>query len=90
MASFGFFERIRTNSMLMDAMLARLGVREWFAVNANGPQILRRAALRCIGCTHSRECAAWLAANERPDRAPDFCRNRDLTDRIAQAIRRPA
>jgi len=88
MALFGFIERVSSRSLFMEEMFARLDVRDWFATDPDGPKLLRRATLSCTACGHVRECAEWLGAHDRADRAPEFCRNRDLTDRVAQAMRR--
>jgi len=88
MGLFGFIERISGRSMLMEAMFARLGVRGWFATSPNGAQALRRATLRCADCDHAQDCAEWLETHDGADHAPEFCQNRDLTDRIAKAMRK--
>jgi hypothetical protein len=88
MGLFDFIERISGRSALMEAMFARLGVRDWFAASPNRALVLRQAMLRCAACERTEECAQWLEAHDRADRAPEFCANRDLTDGIAEAMRK--
>lgn len=82
MGLLSFFNRLSTNSELMQGMFSRLGVRDWFAEHGGGPQALRRAALRCASCTDTEACAAWLDGNASAEHAPAFCRNHDLVERI--------
>ncbi len=47
---------------------------------------LRSALLRCTACDEVGACEDWL--NDHPQgagRAPQFCRNRELLDRLAAA-----
>lgn len=87
MGLFGFIERVSGRSVLMEAMFARLGVRDWFATSPNGPQALGRATVLCAACDHAQDCVEWLETHDRADHAPEFCQNRDLTDKIARSMR---
>ena len=39
---------------------------------------VRAASLRCIGCSHTRECANWLSEQSNPEGPPSYCRNAEL------------
>jgi hypothetical protein len=82
MGLLSFFNRLSTNSELMQGMFSRLGVRDWFAENGGGPEALRRAALRCASCTDTQACATWLEGHATAEHTPSFCRNHDLVERI--------
>lgn len=84
-----FFDRLSTHSELMQGMFSRLGVRGWFAEQQGGPEVLRRAALRCASCTDTEACAAWLEGHETAESAPAFCRNHDLIERIRRQLGDP-
>lgn len=77
-----FFSRFTVHSELMERMFAKFGVREQFAEISQGPEVLRRAAMRCASCTDTEACAAWLDTNAAPAEAPDYCRNHDLIERM--------
>jgi hypothetical protein len=81
-----YFSRLANNTVLMQKMFARVGISDWFAQNPHGPEVLRRAALRCGTCTDEAECANWLETHEDASHAPDFCRNRDLVERITREL----
>jgi hypothetical protein len=86
MGIFSYFYRLDRNTQLMWQLFSRLGIDDWFARSPRGAEVLRRAALRCGSCTHDAECAAWLETHATADRAPAFCRNRHLAERIAHDI----
>ncbi|MEX0955897.1 MAG: DUF6455 family protein [Rhizobiaceae bacterium] len=86
MGILNYFSRLARNTELMQKMFARVGIDNWFAQNPHGPEVLRRAALRCGTCTNEAECAHWLETHGTADHAPDFCRNRDLVDRITREL----
>ena len=82
MGLLNFFNRLSTNSDLMQGMFSRLGVRDWFVESGGGPEALRRAALRCASCTDTQACATWLEGHATAEHTPGFCRNHDLVERI--------
>lgn len=84
-----FINRLSANSELMEGMFARLGVRDWFADHPAGPEVLRRATLRCASCSESEACSDWLARHAAAEHAPGFCRNRDLIERIRREVGYP-
>ncbi len=90
MGILSYFRRLDHNTRLMSKMFERVGVDDWFATDPHGPEVLRRAALRCGTCTQAEDCAQWLDANETAEHAPGFCRNHDLVERIAREQSIPA
>lgn len=77
-----FFSRFSVNPGLMDRMFSKFGVRDSFAELPHGPEVLRRATLRCASCSEAGDCASWLDANAAPAEAPAYCRNHDLIERL--------
>lgn len=43
---------------------------------------VRDAVLSCTGCAHPEDCDHWLAAQDRAEAAPDYCRNASLFQRL--------
>lgn len=73
------FEGFARQMGLMDRMADVLGA----DIRAEGPAVHRNAALRCAGCGATETCKSWLDRQTTADSAPDFCRNKDLMDRLA-------
>lgn len=47
------------------------------------PEELRAAVFRCTGCDCVNACTAWLDSHpEGAERAPGYCRNRDVLDQL--------
>lgn len=86
MSILSYFNRLARNTVLMQKMFARVGIDGWFSQNPHGPEVLRRAALRCGTCMNEAECEQWLETHGTADQAPDFCRNRDLVERITREL----
>ena len=84
-------KRAVARTELMQAMFQKLGVSGWFAQDPARAAVLRSAAVRCASCGHESECRDWLDHNASADRAPGFCRNADLINRIGspKALRAP-
>ena len=86
MSIAGYFKRFSPRLELMEAMFERLGANAWFARNAHGPEVLRRATVRCGTCDSTKACSQWLDANPVAQEAPAFCRNHDLLERIRRDL----
>jgi hypothetical protein len=82
MSLLSYYFRASARADLANAMFRRLGVLDWFAADPARAVALRRAVMRCAGCSHEAECTAWLQLDEGGRHAPDFCRNHDLVERI--------
>ena len=81
--------RIDRHADLFEKMMAKLGVREEMAEIHNVGPVYRRAAMRCMGCTNSEECKAWLDTTTKACEAPDYCRNRALFERLKAQMALP-
>jgi hypothetical protein len=86
MGLFARMKRAIARAEMMESMFSRLGVRGWFAENPARAAVLRGAAMRCASCGHEGECASWLDSHETAKHAPDFCRNKELAERIRTSL----
>lgn len=86
MSILSYFSRLARNTELMQKMFARIGIDDWFGQNPHGPEVLRRAALRCGTCTDDAACAQWLETHDHASHPPEFCRNRNLIERISREL----
>ncbi len=67
---------------LKDAMVTRLGLKQAMDALPDHANIQERARKRCITCNSATDCAQWLATENAPEEAPDYCKNHDLFERI--------
>lgn len=86
MAFFNIFARMNRRVDLMDDMMATLQVRRAIGELPDGPNVLRRAALRCLNCKETCACRAWLDTHREADEAPIYCRNHDLFARVRRRM----
>ncbi len=82
MSILSYINRITAKAELMQAMLRRVGVDDWFGKDPRRAATLRRATMNCMSCGHQVQCQTWLEGHLQADRAPDFCSNQNLIDRI--------
>lgn len=47
------------------------------------PELREDMLMSCTGCSDPNGCQRWLAAHERADAAPGYCRNGDLLRMLA-------
>lgn len=80
MSILNFVDRIMVKAELMEGMMHTLDVKEALADMPSAAAVMRHATLRCLGCTHASDCASWLEEHESAERAPSYCRNRELFD----------
>jgi hypothetical protein len=79
------FDKMARRLGLMDRMAATVGA----DVRDAGPATYREAVVRCSQCVHPAECTAFLQQNKATSGdaaksvSPDFCRNKQLLDRLA-------
>lgn len=85
MGYFNLLDRISNRADLMERMMRKLGVREAVTQMPDAPSVMRNATIRCVSCSHSKECASWLDAATVPAHAPGYCRNRELFEFVADA-----
>ena len=67
------------HAALMGRMAQTLGVDldEAELRGALPPEMRDDMVLACTGCADPMGCRKWLAANDKADRAPGYCRNAD-------------
>lgn len=82
MTMMNFLMRIDRRAVLMDQMIAKLGLSQAIKKLADRPNVLRRATLRCHTCSQGAACAAWMANCRNPTEAPAYCKNHDLFERL--------
>jgi len=80
------FKKILHHADLMDAMMIKLGVRDALNGRPNAAGVMRRASNRCLTCNAAKECETWLNSHSSPDKAPSFCRNTALFERVKTQI----
>lgn len=82
MSFLDYFTRLNERALLMEAMIATLGLSETMDNLPDHRNVHRRATTRCLSCEFHDECALWLANNDTADEAPYYCKNHDLFDRM--------
>jgi hypothetical protein len=78
----GILTRISRHADLFDAMTAKLGVRDRMHDLQDTPSVYRRANMRCLSCNSADVCDEWLKTSSNPQKAPEFCRNKALFQRL--------
>ena len=85
MGALNFLDRVANKADLMERMMRKLDVRDAIAEMPGAPYVLRDATMRCMTCGHAGACRSWLAANETPEHAPGFCRNKELFEFVSES-----
>lgn len=77
-------DQLKHHADLFDSMASTLGHDLQEAAIAGKLRIddISDAVLRCADCSNPGHCQQWLADRERALDAPEYCRNRDLLDRL--------
>lgn len=78
-------QTLKVHAELVDRMSGTLGLDLEETMMQGRMQIdtLGDAVLSCTGCTRTQDCMHWMEDNATgAETAPDYCRNRDLFDRI--------
>jgi len=78
-------ENLKRHAALMDQMAQTVGVDLEDAVLSGRLAIdeISDAVLRCTKCASPDTCPAWMAGQSEPaDRAPDYCGNRSMLQRL--------
>ena len=86
MSLFGFFAGVARGPDLMERMMNRFGVRRVLADKPHAAEVTRRAAIRCMACSDKDACTGWLNSGAEDEHVPQFCRNRDLIERLAREL----
>ncbi|WP_323037305.1 DUF6455 family protein [Pararhodobacter sp.] len=81
----GLFDKLDRHGDLMHRMAATVNsdVAEAIQRGRISGSDIRNAVFACVGCEGGAQCPDWLDAH--PDGAedtPDYCRNRDMLNRI--------
>lgn len=77
---------LKLHAALFDQMAGTVGLdleEEAFAGRLQFDEIAE-AVLRCTRCGNLGACNKWLAIPAAREKAPDFCRNRDLLGYLAE------
>lgn len=72
---------------LMGTMSGKVGV-DWGEVLIKHPELAskyRSAVMTCTHCKAVGECKGWLAENADAPEAPEYCLNKDLLGKLAEA-----
>lgn len=80
-----FFDRLVRNVDLMPRLAQRLGI-DWADRMDRSPYAAaeyRDALMRCAQCSKDGACRAWIERVHQADAAPDYCRNKELLQRLA-------
>lgn len=82
----GLFDKIGRRAAVMGKMAETLGVdfAEKIAQDPSAAAKYREAVMRCSHCSHDGECKGWMADHPHATETPDYCRNKDLLENLAQ------
>lgn len=80
------FATLNARAELVDRMARAVGAHNGLLGNPSRAAVTRRAVSRCGQCDQTEACEHWLENNPVADHAPDYCRNRDLFDRLSREI----
>lgn len=83
MSILNYFIRVNEHAMLLEAMIAKLGLTESLHALPGERAVMKRAGQRCLSCDRPDDCANWLASDIERDEAPAYCRNHDLFCRMS-------
>lgn len=84
-----FFINVKSllrHTRLMNAMIDRLGLRDAYDGHRSSDGMHARALQRCTGCSQSSACESWLEETQKADKAPSYCQNGDLFERLKREI----
>ena len=78
-------DTLRHHAGLVDEMATTLGVDLEEAAISGALRVddISEAVLRCTECPNPGHCESFLAQAQAAPEAPEYCRNRDLLDRLA-------
>ncbi|WP_082029759.1 DUF6455 family protein [Ruegeria sp. ANG-S4] len=77
-------KKLKHHAGLVDLMAQNLGVDLQEAAIAGALEIddISEAVLRCTKCANPGHCESLLGQPSPPRNAPEYCRNRDLLNRL--------
>ena len=82
MSILNYFIRVNEHAVLLEAMIAKLGLTDQLRRLPDERAVMRRAGQRCLACGRPDDCATWLADDATRNEAPLYCRNHDLFCRM--------
>jgi len=63
-------------------MVDKLGLRSALESRPHADKVMKRAQARCADCGQEDACTTWMAENDQPGEAPEYCRNHDMFERL--------
>ena len=69
-------DHVLAQADLMDRMIDRVGVNPAVVARLDRGMTWYAARTRCIECSHSRECRAWVAGTKEGNTHTNFCPQR--------------
>lgn len=82
----GFFNKLDGRPQLMGDMANTLGI-DFAEKIQKDPELVRtyrQALLQCSHCKHDGECKSWMEDHPSASETPDYCRNKELLEHLAQ------
>ena len=79
-----WFKRIEGRAGLFSAMARRTGANLAGSSGSATESDLRQAVGRCLACSDEEACKSWLEDAPQGAKAPDFCRNAQLMERLRE------
>ena len=83
-------DHVLAQADLMDRMIDRVGVNPAVVARLDRGKTWYAARTRCIECSHSRECRAWVDGSAPGTSPPDFCPNGKLFQSCQSEVLRAA
>jgi Family of unknown function (DUF6455) len=81
-------DHVLAQADLMDRMIDRVGVNPAVVARLDRGMTWYAARTRCIECSHSRECRAWVDGTAAGTAPPDFCPNGKLFESCQSEVLR--
>jgi hypothetical protein len=78
MSILHYFVRLNEHAMLLEAMIAKLGLTGRLNALPEHKSVMKQAGNRCLACNRSMDCSDWLSSTEARTQAPRYCRNHAL------------
>ena len=82
----GLFDKIDRSAVVTGRMADTLGVDFADAIVQNPDSVrdYRQAVMRCTACDQEDKCIGWMETHPHAAQTPDYCRNKDILERLAQ------
>lgn len=83
MSVLNYQVRLTECEELVLAMTGKLGLTAALSKQQQAAETLEQAVYLCLSCKKTEQCIDWLTTHANAGEAPDYCRNRDLFDNLA-------